>query len=107
MCMSVRGLLAPDLAHIPWRYAMVDSMQYLRHPVRPRTPAELEASWLAAIDRTAEARGTITVVIHAFVSGVDEERFAVVRHVLTHARKLKLEIITAGALAERVLAQRH
>ena len=101
------GMLAPGLAHIPWRHAMVDSIQYLRHPVQPRTPAELEASWLAAIDRTAEARGTITVVIHAFVSGVDEERFAVVRHVLTHARKLKLEIITAGALAERVLAQRH
>jgi peptidoglycan/xylan/chitin deacetylase (PgdA/CDA1 family) len=101
------GLLAPDLAHIPWRYAMVDSMQYLRHPVRPRTPAELEASWLNAIDRTAAARTTTTVVIHAFVSGVDDERFAVVRNVLTHARKLKLEIITAGALAERVLAQRH
>ena len=100
-------LLAPDLAHIPWRYAMVDSMQYLRHPVRPRTPAELEASWLNAIDRTADTGTTTTVVIHAFVSGVDDARFAVVRNVLTHARKRKLEIITAGALAERVLAQRH
>lgn len=101
------GLLAPDLAHIPWRYAMVDSIQYLRHPVRPRTPAELEASWLAAIEGTAEARATTTVVIHAFVSGVDDERFAVVRRVLTHARKRNLEIITAGALAERILAQRN
>ena len=100
-------LLAPDLAHVPWRYAMVDSMQYLRHPVRPRTPAELEASWLAALDRTAETGGVTTVVIHAFVSGVDEARFAVVRNFLMHAKKLNLEIITAGALAERVLAQRH
>ena len=101
------GLLAPGLAHIPWRYAMVDSIQYLRHPVRPRTPAELEASWVAAMDHTAAASATTTVVIHAFVSGVDDERFAVVRKVLTHARKLNLEIITAGALAERVLAQQH
>ena len=100
------ALLAPDLAHIPWRYAMVDSMQYLRHPVRARTSAELEASWLNAVDRTGT--GTITtVVIHAFVSGVEDARFAVVRNVLTHARRRGLEIITAGALAERVLAQRN
>jgi len=41
------------------------------------------------------------------VSGVDDARFAVVRNVLTHARRRGLEIITAGALAERVLAQRN
>lgn len=100
------GLLAPDLAHIPWRAAMVDSIQYLRHPVRPRTPKELEAGWLAAIDGAAAARATVTVVIHAFVSGVDDERFAVVRRVLTHARKRgDIEVTTAGALAERVFAR--
>jgi peptidoglycan/xylan/chitin deacetylase (PgdA/CDA1 family) len=98
------GLLAPGLVHIPWRDAMVDSIQYLRHPVRPRTPAELEASWLAAIDRTAAARATTTMVIHAFVSGVDDERFAVVRKVLTHARgRGDIEIVTASVLAERIL----
>ena len=96
------SLLAPGLAHIPWRAEMVDSIQYLRHPVRPRTPAELEATWKSLMD--AE-KGTITVVIHAFVSAVDDERFAVVRRVLTHARKRGMEIITAGALAERVLSQ--
>ena len=97
------ALLSPDLAHIPWRHAMVDSIQYLRNPVRPPTPAELEARWLNAVDRTAEVGNTITAVIHAFVSGVDEERFAAVRRVLTHARKRgNIEIVTAGALAERV-----
>lgn len=96
------ALLAPGLAHIPWRAEMVDSIQYLRHPVRPRTPAELEALWKSLID--AE-KGTITIVIHAFVSGVDEERFTVVRRVLTHARERGMEIVTAGALAERVLSQ--
>jgi peptidoglycan/xylan/chitin deacetylase (PgdA/CDA1 family) len=96
------SLLAPGLAHIPWREEMVDSIQYLRHPVRPRTPAELEALWVSRIDSALQ---TITVVIHAFVSGVDEERFAVVRRVLTHARDRGMEIVTAGAVAERVLNQ--
>jgi peptidoglycan-N-acetylglucosamine deacetylase len=100
------GLLAPDLAHIPWRYAMVDSIQYLRHPVRPRTPAELEAAWLAEIERAASRGSMTTLVIHAFVSGVDDARFAVVRNVLTHARKRgDIDIATAGVVAERVLAQ--
>lgn len=99
------GLLAPGLAHVPWREAMVDSIQYLRHPVRPRTPAEIEASWIEAIDRTAASGGTTTVVIHAFVSGVDEARFAAVRTVLTHARRRgDVEFVTAGALAARVLS---
>ncbi|MBA3505626.1 MAG: polysaccharide deacetylase family protein [Betaproteobacteria bacterium] len=99
------SLLAAGLAHIPWRDEMVDSIQYLRHPERPRTPKEVEAIWLAAIDCAAAARNTITVVIHAFVSGVDDERFDVVRTVLTHARKLgDIDFTTARALAERVLA---
>jgi len=99
------ALLAPGLAHIPWGDEMVDSIQYLRHPERPRTPKELEASWLAAIDRAAATRSTLTVVIHAFVSGVDDQRFATVRAVLTQARQRgDIEITTAGAIAERVLA---
>lgn len=98
-------MLAPGLVHIPWRYAMVDSIQYLRHPVRARTPHELEAKWLAAIDRAARTGSMITVVIHAYVSGVDDERFAVVRKVLTHARdRGDIEVTTAGVIAERVHA---
>ena len=97
------GLLAPGLAHIPWRPEMVDSIQYLRHPVRPRTPVELEALWKGALDSLQD--GTITLVIHAFVSGVDDQRFAVVRRVLSHALELGMEVTTAGALAERVLTQ--
>ena len=99
------ALLAPGLAHIPWRSEMVDSIQYLRHPVRPRTPRELEQLWLAHIDSVSKAKETITVVIHAFVSGVDEERMAVVRRLLTHARERAMEIVPAGVLAERVLGR--
>ena len=99
------ALLAAGLAHIPWREEMVDSIQYLRHPERPRTPAELRATWLEELDRAAAAGSTLTVVIHAFVSGVHDERFAVVRDFLTRARRRgDLDITTAGALAERVLA---
>lgn len=94
--------LAPDLAHIPWRPSMVDSIHYLR---RGRPPEELEEIWLRGIDRVAAGGGNATIVIHAYVSGVDDGRFAVMRKVLTHARRRgDIEIITAGALAERVLA---
>lgn len=99
------SMLAPGLAHIPWHAEMVDSIQYLRHPVRPRTPAELERMWWAKLNHAAEEKKVITIVIHAFVSGVDDERFAVVRRVLTHARERGMDIITAGTLAERVLSQ--
>jgi peptidoglycan-N-acetylglucosamine deacetylase len=99
------ALLAAGLAHIPWREEMVDSIQYLRHRERPRTPAELEALWRQHIDRAASTGATLTIVIHAFVSGVDDERFAVVRRILTHAReRTDLEFTTAGRLAERVLS---
>jgi peptidoglycan/xylan/chitin deacetylase (PgdA/CDA1 family) len=98
------ALLAEGLAHIPWRWELVDSVQYLRHPVRPRTPAEMEAAWTAAVDAAARAGEAVTVVIHAFVSGVDQARLAAVRRMLLHARE-RVEITTAGALAERVLTQ--
>ena len=102
------ALLAPGLAHIPWREEMVDSIQYLRHRERPRTPDELETLWRENIGRAASTGEALTIVIHAFVSGVDDERFAVVRRVLTHAREhTDLEFTTAGMLAERVLAATH
>ena len=96
------SLLAPGLAHVPWSWDMVDSVQYLRHPVRPRTPQELEASWKQSMDQAIEQKNNLTVVIHAFVSGVDVERLAVVRRLLIYARE-RMEVSTAGALAERVL----
>jgi len=95
------SLLAPGLAHVPWRPEMVDSIQYLRHPTRARTPGELEAAWLHEIDRVKPGE-TLTIVIHAFVSGVDDERFAVVRKVLGRARE-RLRVKTAGSVADLVL----
>lgn len=96
------ALLAPGLAHIPWSPAMVDSIHYLRRSGRPEA---MERSWLAGIERAAQTGEADTLVMHAYVSGVDDERFAVVRKVLTHARRRgDIEFITAGALAERVLA---
>jgi peptidoglycan/xylan/chitin deacetylase (PgdA/CDA1 family) len=98
-------LLAPGLAHVPWRYAMVDSIQYLRNVAAAPTPAELAARWRAMIDRAAEARCTMALVIHAYVSGVDDARFAAVRDVLTYARRRGgIEICTARSLAERALS---
>jgi peptidoglycan/xylan/chitin deacetylase (PgdA/CDA1 family) len=98
------ALLAPGLAHVPWRYAMVDSIQYLRNVGTAPTPPELAARWRAMIDRAAEAGCTMTIVIHAYVSGIDDARFEAVRDVLTYARRRAgIGICTAGALAARVL----
>jgi hypothetical protein len=79
-------------------------VQYLRHPVRPRTPQEMEAAWRNALDKAMETSTTITIVIHAFVSGVDEERLAAVRRLLSYARE-HIEVRTAGEVADRVLNQ--
>ena len=96
------ALLAPGLAHVPWREDMVDSIQYLRHPVRPRTPAEMQALWRAGIDRAAARGETVTMVAHAFVSGVDEARFEALASVLRYARD-RMKVVTARAVAESVL----
>jgi peptidoglycan/xylan/chitin deacetylase (PgdA/CDA1 family) len=96
------ALLAPGLAHVPWRDEMVDSIQYLRHPVRARTPDEMEALWRAGIDGAAERGETVTMVAHAFVSGVDDARFAALRNVLAYARN-RLQTVTAQIVGERVL----
>jgi peptidoglycan-N-acetylglucosamine deacetylase len=98
------ALLAPGLAHVPWREDMVDSIQYLRHPVRPRTPAEMEAQWRAGIDRAAQSGETVTLVAHAFVSGVDDARFAALRNALAYARE-KVKVVTARAVAATVLEE--
>lgn len=102
------SLLAPGLAHVPWREEMVDSIQYLRHPVRPRTPAEMEALWRQGIDRAAATGETVTIVMHAFLSAADEARFSAVRNVLEYSRsRADLEIVTARAVAARVLEGRQ
>ena len=99
---ALPGRLPSGLAHVPWHEALVDSIQYLRS-ARPPSPAELEASWMAAIDAVARDGGTTTLVVHAYVSGVDDERFAAVRNVLRHARRRgDIDFCTAAELAERV-----
>jgi len=95
--------LAPGLAHVPWRYSMVDSIQYLRHHERPRTPVELQESWLAMIEHAAATGSTMTLVIHAYVSGVDDARFDTISKVLTYAAKRKdLVLCTARELVDRL-----
>ena len=96
------ALLAPGLAHVPWREEMVDSIQYLRHPVRPRTPQEMEALWREGIDRAATAGETVTMVAHAFVSGVDDARFEALQNVLRYAGD-RVDVVTALEAANKVL----
>lgn len=94
--------LAPGLAHVPVRYAMADSIQYLRNPGAAPDPDTLARQWKALLDRAARARCNLTLVFHAYVSGVDDARFAAMREVLEHAKRSDLEVIGAGALASRL-----
>ena len=97
------SLLAPGLAHVPWRNSMVDSRQYNRSTGTPPAPSELASRWKQLIDRGVEAGCSMTFVIHAWVSGVDDSRFAAIRDVLTYARgRPGLEFCTAGEQAARV-----
>jgi peptidoglycan/xylan/chitin deacetylase (PgdA/CDA1 family) len=99
------ALLAPGLVHVPWRYSMVDSVQYLRRPGGPIAPAELATCWRTAIDRAASTGATVTLVAHAYVSGVDDARFEALRSVLEHAcLRGDVEVVTAGQIANRFLA---
>ncbi len=96
-------LIAPGMAHVPWRNSMVDSRQYNRSTGTPPTPPELASRWKQLVDRAVEARCSMTLVIHAWVSGVDDSRFAAIRDVLTYARRRGgLEFCTAGEQAARV-----
>lgn len=97
------GRLPSGLVHVPWRYAMVDSVQYLRPRGRAPAPEALQARWCAVLDQLAAQRATTTLVLHAYVSGVEDARFAAARRVLTHARERgDIEICTALDLAQRV-----
>ncbi|MGE3926595.1 MAG: polysaccharide deacetylase family protein, partial [Lautropia sp.] len=99
------AMLPSGLAHVPWHEGLVDSIQYLRTNPAP-SPRELQARWIRAVDSIAEAGSSTTLVAHAYVSGVDDDRFAALANVLRHARRRgDIAFCTAGAWAARVRNQ--
>ncbi|MCY1429509.1 polysaccharide deacetylase family protein, PEP-CTERM locus subfamily [compost metagenome] len=98
-------LLDGGIANVPWQWPLIDYYHYFMHPEGPRTPAQLEDFWSTQLEQTAANGGFLTFIIHAFVSGVDDERLAVSERVLKKAvADERLEILTASQVADRVLA---
>jgi hypothetical protein len=55
------------------------------------------------IEHAVATGSTMTLVIHAYVSGVDDARFDAIARVLTYAAKRKdLVLCTAGELVDRL-----
>jgi peptidoglycan/xylan/chitin deacetylase (PgdA/CDA1 family) len=96
--------LASGLAQVPFVWAGVDGAYYLRsEPTDPRTVRD---RWLNALDHTARAGGLFLLICHAFITGVDNARVAALDAVLRAARAdERLTVMTAGAMAERLLAE--
>lgn len=77
--------LPEGLISIPWHWDMVDYCQYLDHPALPdgrRPPHQVEARWIRAFEETLATGGLLTMIVHPYVTFVDDERVAVLEHLL-------------------------
>lgn len=100
---TVPALLDNGLPNIPWQWEMIDYYQYYLHPDGPRTPAEFESNFVREIERAAANGGFVTLIFHAFVSGVDEQRFEAMRRVLVHVKnEARFALRTAGEIADEL-----
>jgi len=94
--------LPSGLAHVPFRWPCVDGFYWLRPD--PVPPHEVRTRWLAALDRAAETGGLFLTICHAFVTGVDDDRLAVLDAVVSAAvADPRVTIRTAGEVARAVL----
>ena len=74
--------LAERIAHVPFRWSGVDGYHYRQLEASPR---ELEAAWSRLLDRVIETGGFLTLIAHASISGMDDQRFAALDRVLGRA----------------------
>jgi peptidoglycan/xylan/chitin deacetylase (PgdA/CDA1 family) len=95
-------VLASGLAQVPFVWPGVDGFHYLTGAVSADPSAVCDA-WLAALARTASGGGLFLTICHAFLTGVDAARLAVLEAVIEAARGANIEICTAGDLADQLL----
>jgi peptidoglycan/xylan/chitin deacetylase (PgdA/CDA1 family) len=95
-------LLAPDLAQVPFVWPGVDGFYYLREEeLDPRTVAD---RWKAALRKSVERRGLFVLICHAFLTGIDPARLAVLEEVMAAALSDEnVDVCTAGQVADLVL----
>jgi len=92
------GRLASGIAQVPFVWPCVDGFHYLR--ADPVPAATVRDQWLARLAEVAEQGGLFLTICHAFITGVDDERLAVLDAVVAAAaRDTRVTICTAGEIA--------
>ncbi|MFF4253956.1 polysaccharide deacetylase family protein [Streptomyces sp. NPDC001663] len=95
--------LPGGIVSIPWTWDMIDFCHYESRPEGPQTPDRVAEHWMGLVDSAAENAGLVTLIVHPFVTGVDETRVAALRRVLEHSLAhpavdvLSAEQVAAGA----------
>jgi peptidoglycan/xylan/chitin deacetylase (PgdA/CDA1 family) len=97
------SVLQPGLAQVPFVWNGVDGAHYLADP--PPPAADVERQWTTALERVGERGGLFVTVSHGFITGADDDRLAAFDRVVGRAQDGGFDVLTAGQVAEGVLAR--
>jgi peptidoglycan/xylan/chitin deacetylase (PgdA/CDA1 family) len=94
--------LPEQLVCIPWHWQMNDYWQYYMNPAGPQSPAQLLETWRGRLADAARSGGLVTITVHPFVSGVDDDKFSALSTLMTEAvLEPNLTVVNAIALDAR------
>ncbi|MFI5801089.1 polysaccharide deacetylase family protein [Streptomyces sp. NPDC051677] len=92
--------LPGGIVSIPWTWDMIDFCHYESSPEGPRKPDRVADHWMGLVDEAAQNGGLVTLIVHPFVTGVDDARVAALRRVLEHAlAHTRVDVLSAGQVA--------
>ncbi|MGR6974908.1 polysaccharide deacetylase family protein [Streptomyces cynarae] len=92
--------LPGGIVSIPWTWDMIDFCHYESRPDGPREPGRVADHWIRLVDEAAQNSGLVTLIVHPFVTGVDDERVGALRSVLEHAlRHPRVDVLSAEQVA--------
>ncbi|HEV3352730.1 MAG TPA: polysaccharide deacetylase family protein [Acidimicrobiales bacterium] len=97
------AVLEEGLAQVPFVWNGVDGAHYLADP--PPPPADVERQWTSALEKVGQKGGLFVTICHGFITGADDDRLAAFDRVIGRAQEGGFDLLTAGQVAERVLAQ--
>ncbi|MCF8064503.1 MAG: polysaccharide deacetylase family protein [Desulfarculaceae bacterium] len=88
--------LPHGLIGLPWQWFMIDAVHYLLAPNGLRDPEDLAAFWGKVLRNVARAKGLVTIISHAHITGVDPDRLSTLEEVLKLALELGFDILPCG-----------